>query len=119
MATREENLKKINDELEKLSDDELEQVAGGNDGWTAVDSTILYAYGLVDDYHGYFHTGLHWKSDSAAVDSGWAKAGITSVTKPWGDNQYFMGGEEITRDQAITHLKANFKQIREVPEVPF
>ena len=29
MATREENLKKINEELEKLSDDELEKVAGG------------------------------------------------------------------------------------------
>lgn len=29
MATREENLKKINIELEKLSDDELEQVVGG------------------------------------------------------------------------------------------
>ncbi|MBQ6297174.1 MAG: hypothetical protein IJK81_05720 [Selenomonadaceae bacterium] len=33
MATREENLKKINDELEKLSDDELEQVAGGFKGY--------------------------------------------------------------------------------------
>jgi len=30
MANREENLKKINAELEKLSDDELEQVAGGS-----------------------------------------------------------------------------------------
>ena len=30
MATREENIKKINDELEKLSDEELEQVAGGD-----------------------------------------------------------------------------------------
>ena len=29
VATREENLKKINEELEKLSDEELEQVAGG------------------------------------------------------------------------------------------
>ena len=29
MATREENLKKINDELEKLSDEELEEIAGG------------------------------------------------------------------------------------------
>ena len=29
MATREENLKKINYELEKLSNDELEQIAGG------------------------------------------------------------------------------------------
>ena len=34
MATREENIKKINekinDELEKLDDEQLEQVAGGN-----------------------------------------------------------------------------------------
>ena len=30
MANREENLKKINAELEMLSDEELEQVAGGN-----------------------------------------------------------------------------------------
>lgn len=30
MAINEENLKKINDELEKLSDEELDDVAGGN-----------------------------------------------------------------------------------------
>ena len=29
MATREENLKKINDELEKLDDNELDKVSGG------------------------------------------------------------------------------------------
>ena len=29
MATREENLKKINDELEKLDDEQLDKVAGG------------------------------------------------------------------------------------------
>ena len=29
MATREENLKKINEQLEKLDDEQLEQVAGG------------------------------------------------------------------------------------------
>ena len=29
MTTREENLKKINDELEKLDDEQLEQIAGG------------------------------------------------------------------------------------------
>ena len=29
MATREENIKKINEELEKLSDKQLEQIAGG------------------------------------------------------------------------------------------
>ena len=29
MATREENLKKINEELEKLDDEQLENIAGG------------------------------------------------------------------------------------------
>ena len=29
MATREENIKKINEELEKLTDEELDDVAGG------------------------------------------------------------------------------------------
>ena len=32
MATRDENIKKINDELEKLSDAELDKVAGGETG---------------------------------------------------------------------------------------
>ena len=35
MANREENLKKINDTLEQLSDEELEKVAGG-DMWDAL-----------------------------------------------------------------------------------
>lgn len=30
VATREENLKKINEELEQLSDEELDKVAGGS-----------------------------------------------------------------------------------------
>ena len=33
MATREENIKKINDELEKLDDEQLEKVAGGVSVW--------------------------------------------------------------------------------------
>ncbi len=38
MANREENLKKISAELEKLSDEELEQVAGGTIPQTSDDS---------------------------------------------------------------------------------
>lgn len=41
MATREENLKKINEELEKLSDDELEKVAGGYD-------SLRHCYSVAD-----------------------------------------------------------------------
>ena len=43
MANREEILKKINLELNKLSDEELEQVAGGNAEQTSNDSRFLTA----------------------------------------------------------------------------
>ena len=33
METREENIKKINDELEKLTDEELDDVVGGKINW--------------------------------------------------------------------------------------
>ena len=46
MATREENLKKINEELEKLSDEELEQVAGGSPSESFCDSAFFRFIGL-------------------------------------------------------------------------
>ena len=96
-----------------MSDDELDQVAGGNIVGTGDDSKFLYDYGLVDDWHGKLHTFFNWKSDSAAVDGGWSKAGITCVTKPAGSNQYFKDGKEISRDEAVAHVKANFSKIRD------
>ena len=105
MATREENLKKINDELNKLSDEELDKVAGGTVGDTAEDSKLLYNYGLVDDWHGSIATGFYWGSYSAAVDEGWAKAGITCCTVPFGANKYWLDGKRISRDEAVAHLK--------------
>ena len=115
MATREENLKKINAELEQMSDEELEQVAGGSLKETVSDSVFLYEHGLIDDWHGSFHMTFHWKSDSAAVDSGWAKAGITCVTK-WlemAHNRYFVNGKEISRDEAYSIVSSKYNKIRE------
>lgn len=51
MATREENLKKINEQLEKMSDEQLEQVAGGS----------LYNSAIVENK-------LNQRPDSATVD---------------------------------------------------
>ena len=41
MANREENLKKINVELEMLSDEELEKIAGGIFGKTAEKKNLI------------------------------------------------------------------------------
>lgn len=102
--------KKFADEV--ISDEELDGVAGGSVHSTAADSEFLYEHGLVDDWHGELTTLFHWESYSAAVDAGWAKAGITCVTKPWGDNLYFKDGKEISRDEARNHVKNSFQKVR-------
>ena len=116
MANREENLKKINAELEMFSDEELDNVAGGSIGQTSGDSKILYDYGLMDKYFGNIPAMFYWKSKSAEVDAGWAKAGITCVTKPFGNNQYFINGKEISRGEAYDHLRANFIRIHQISD---
>ena len=116
MTTREDNLKKINDQLEQLTDEELEQVAGGTISQTAADSKILYDYGMMNKYHENIPVMFYWKSKSAEVDAGWAKAGITCVTKPLADNKYFLNGKEISRGQAYDHLKANFKRLHHISD---
>ncbi|MBO4401773.1 MAG: hypothetical protein J5809_08005 [Selenomonadaceae bacterium] len=93
-----------------MSDDELNQVAGGSSTETSEDSKLLYQCGLIDDWHGEDHTMWIWHSSSKAVDEGWAKAGITCVTK-WADpehNLYFKDGKEISRSEAHEYLLKNF-----------
>ena len=104
----------LKDEI--LKESELDSISGGTFGDTIDDSKFLYEYGLSDDWHGNIHTWFNWKSDSSAVDAGWAKAGITCVTKPGdnNDNKYFMNGKEITRNDAVAHVQANFNKIRNV-----
>ena len=116
MANREENLKKINDTLEKLSDEELEQVAGGDISQTAEDSKFLYKHGLLDDWHGSFAMTFRWGTFSKEVDDGWAKAGITCVTNPspLKNNLYFKDGKPITRTEAYDIVEKNFKMIRDI-----
>ena len=116
MTTREENLKKINAELEKLSDEELEQIAGGNITQTADDSQFLYKHGLVDDWHGTPGTTFKWGTVSKEVDDAWAKAGITCVTTPvpWKNNLYFKDGKPISRAEAYDIVEKKYKVVRDI-----
>ena len=116
MANREENLKKINAALEQLSDEELDQVAGGDIPQTAEDSQFLYKHGILDDWHGSVAMTFRWKTFSKEVDDGWAKAGITCVTNPspFKDNLYFFKGKPITRTEAYDIVEKNFKLVREI-----
>ena len=110
MANREENLKKINAELEQLSDEELEKVAGGCALDTANDSYMLYEMGLLDEYWDAIDiaftpgTGIEDK-----VAAAFARVGIrleyTGAT--FSDNKYYCGQRSISQQEAWSIAKGN------------
>ena len=90
-----------------LQEEELNKVAGGNMFETQDDSLALSSTGYLDRDYSVGELLFHWVEYSARIDAAWAKAGITSVTKPFGSNQYFIKGEEITRDDAWRKIGFN------------
>ena len=72
---------------------------------TASDSQFLNDVGVCGDRWGAASTAFHWESVSETVDSAWAKAGITSVTKPVLGNAYYIKstGKEVTRSEALEY----------------
>ncbi len=109
MATREENLKKINDELELMSDEELEQVAGGTLGQTADDSRFLNV--LLNGTTKYHHcdrygaTKIAFSTDAQRdVKEAWASLGI-EFGADLGSNDYKLDGYYITQQMAWEHAE--------------
>ena len=117
MANREENIKKINAELEAMSDEELEQVAGGSYRETAGDTRFLNDLaGLCDRFgatSGFFKFGT--VSDEAT--KGWSKIGIQVNTSWFGENDYYLKGEPISREKALEYALKKFgKTWKDMPE---
>ena len=117
MANRDENLKKINDELEKLSDEELEKVAGGTWGQTAGDTRFLNDLaGLCDRFGqtaGFFKFGT--VADEAC--KGWSKIGIQVNPGWYSGNAYYLDGQRITRKEAFEYALKKFgKNLKDMPE---
>jgi len=85
----------------KLTDEQLEMINGGSFTETVDDSKYLKARGLIDDDFGELYAMFHWGTASSTVDAGWAKIGVTCVTKPLGEkNLYFYQGKQISRGEA-------------------
>ena len=89
--------------MTKITEKELNMVAGGTFGETAFDSEALHFKGYMDEEFSSWDMMFHWLTYSAKVDEGWAKAGITSVTCPFDLNRYYVNGKRISRDTAM-HL---------------
>ena len=104
MATREEYIKKINDELELLSDEELDRVAGGDCHETADDSRFLNSLNGSTDRYG--ATKLFFFGGSVReIEAAWANLGITAdldVGLAY-INEYYLNGQKITQEEARQH----------------
>ena len=111
MATREENLKKINEELEKLSDEELDEVAGGDCYEMADDSRFLNSLNGSVNRYGATHMWLYHGTRGPELQQAWAKLGIEMTYKggmnwfknSYGYNTYKLDGKQITQEEARQH----------------
>lgn len=107
MANRAENIKKINAELEMLTDEQLENVAGGTYNNTAADSRILNKMGL--GISGRSALECFWiptfHKTASEVANIFGRFGI-SLEQSWGavSNKYFKDGKEISREEAFKHV---------------
>lgn len=112
MANREENLKNINDELENLSDEELENVSGATHSQTVRDGFFMSALlkGTADapekpKYYSALLGILHYYGvDEKAVKKAWNVFGIDFTDHLIGSNDYVVKdtGKKLTQAQAWT-----------------
>ena len=108
MATREENLKKINEQLELMSEEELNQVSGGSCYESADDSRFLNVLLQGTKYHHcdrYGATKMFFGIGISDVFKAWHSLGIEFASYPVRANQYYLNGKEITRDEAWAHAE--------------
>lgn len=96
MANREENIKKINEQLEKLSDEQLEQVAGGTAGESRRDVAFFRA--LISNF------------DPDEAGRTFRKYGVDRNNWLILDNDYKMGGQKYPREAALGYvlMKMNY-----------
>lgn len=113
MATREENLKKINDELEAMSDEELDNVAGGTyKEYHELDELLPYS----DDNFTFGNTivkspeYIHdWLKSNLNID---AEINIGFSMDDYGNiydniaNVYTRNGQNLTHEEVIKECKA-------------
>ncbi len=103
MATREENIKKINMELEKLTDEELDGVAGGSRYETADDSRFLNSLNGSCDRYGAWKIFWSTNNEAKEIKNAWASVGVETNIGSTKKNIYYINGHEVTQEQARQH----------------
>ena len=116
MANREENIRKINAELEQLNDEQLEQIAGGTYNETAADTRFLNDLAGLCDRFGATKAFFQFGTVSGEAVKGWNQLGISVDTSWRGSNKYFKDGQELTRQEAFKFACEKYgKKLQDMP----
>ena len=102
----------LQDEI--LSDDELDQVVGGNAEDITYDLKFLYNRGLANYNYSRYTVDFdleHSRSSIKMVKDGFWKAGISCIAHPNNANKYYMDGKEISRAEAWAYVDQHFPKI--------
>jgi hypothetical protein len=94
---------------EKLTDDELDNVAGGTPGETANDSRFLNVLLQgTDTYHQcdrYGELKILWSTAREDVRKSWKSLGIDFKHEYLFGNEYHLNGKKISREEAWAHAE--------------
>ena len=86
----------------EMSEEELDNVAGGNCHEMADDSRFLNSLNGSTDRYGTFRT--FWGAGYEEIKNAWASLGIETYLKSGTiSNKYYLNGQEITQEQARQH----------------
>ena len=110
MASREENLKKINDELEIMSDEKLEQVAGGT--WNEVQEDIKRFKALnihINEGKALSHI-ISQDILTGSLIVAFRKHGVKYVRNWSNPNEYYINDKQVSQDEAWKHIEAQHKK---------
>ena len=93
---------------EVMSDEELDQVAGGDSKQTSNDSRFLNSLNGSCDRYGEARIAFSAGTLSEEIEKAWATVGIKAdVSFAMGDfgrnNRYYLNGQQITQEQARQH----------------
>ena len=91
------------DKENKLTNEALEQVAGGNAGECALESEFFNDLGYNIPVMGFLDMEFNWEEGSAKVKEGWAHFGVDCHIAKSVKNEYYINGKRVSRREAFKH----------------
>ena len=91
------------DKENKLTNEALEQVAGGNAGECALESEFFNDLGYNIPVMGFLYMEFNWEEGSAKVKEAWAHFGVDCDIAKSRKNAYYIDGKRVSRREAFKH----------------